>query len=159
MARIKSFVKVSGDEFRNPGFHVWVAGLPKEDNITICVGGGTQINEEFARRGFPVRKHGPLGREAETPEQYQVATDVLTANATELSNTLLLDFGVHARAIRTIMPILTIGGKSCHVNGDLMVCAAYLGYDKLFVITTKSRQKAKTMAFAHLPKVQVIALD
>lgn len=53
MARRKIFVKVSGDEYLNPAFRTWIKELSERSWVVICVGGGTQINEEFARADFP----------------------------------------------------------------------------------------------------------
>jgi hypothetical protein len=153
MSRKTSFVKVSGDEFKNPSFLAWISGMSKASYVVICMGGGTQINEEFAQRGFPVTQHGPLGRETETFEQRQVARDVLERNAAECED-LLAAQGIH---VRVVIPVLDIGGVLCHVNGDQMVRTAYLGYDQLIIITTPEREQAKLEAFADLPKVFVLS--
>jgi hypothetical protein len=153
MLRKTSFVKVSGDQFRNSDFLSWVSELSKDSYVTLCIGGGTQINEELERRGVLFKKHGPLGRELETFPERQLARDILENNAAECED-LLAAQGIH---IRVALPVMDVGGVLCHVNGDLMVRAAYLGYDNLFVITTPDRKESKTKAFEDLPKVQVRA--
>ena len=152
MARKNAFVKVSGDQFQNPGFIGWIKELSREWHAVICIGGGTQVNEEFARRGFKTR-FGPLGRETETLDERQVARDILETNAAECED-LLAGQSVYARVM---IPVLDIGGVLCHVNGDEMVRTAYLGYDQLFIITTPERLETKRQIFADLPKVEVRA--
>jgi hypothetical protein len=129
----------------------WISGLSQTAYVVVCVGGGTQINEEFAQRGFPVTEHGPLGRETETFEQRQIARDILEKNAAALED-LLSAKGIH---VRVEIPVLNFGGVLCHVNGDLMVRAVYLGYDEVIILTTPDRYDEKRAAFAELPKVHV----
>jgi len=157
MSKIKSFIKVSGDEFRNPKFHEWVSrDLYGKTRVVICVGGRTDINEEFSRRGFPVEKRGPTGREPETFEQKQVQRDILERNANELTN-IFVEQGMY---VSVIIPFLDIGGELCPVDGDDMVRNAYIEYDHLYVITSTERRKEKEDKFAYLmPKVKVIAFD
>lgn len=155
MSRANSFIKVSGDEFKNPQFRDWIKRLSKESYTVVCIGGGTQINNEFARLGFPVKQHGPLGRETETFEQRQIAKNILEVNAMECEDF----FAEQGIFIHVVIPVLSIGGVLCHVNGDQMVRTAYLGYDQLFVITTEKRKSEKAESFVDLPKVQVLAFN
>ncbi|MHB8660494.1 MAG: hypothetical protein ACYC75_00930 [Minisyncoccota bacterium] len=155
MLRKTSFVKVSGDQFRYPEFLSWIAKLTERSYVTVCIGGGTQINKEFARRGFPVKKHGPLGRESETFEERQLARDILENNAAECED-LLAEKGIH---IRVAIPVMDIGGVLCHLNGDLMIRAAYLGYDELFIITTPNQKEGKVRSFVDLPRIQVFSFE
>ncbi|MFA5942747.1 MAG: hypothetical protein WC798_03700 [Candidatus Paceibacterota bacterium] len=158
MRLTKNFVKVSGDVLRNLAFHAWVVELYKKPNtITFCVGGGTDINKEFLRRGFNVKKKGPLGRETETLLQLEIARSVLEKNAYELKDSLAQK-GIHR--VRFVTPFLEIGGEICPLDGDEMVRVAYIGYDKLFVVTTPERKADKEREFKTLKrKVQVLAFD
>ncbi|MFZ2886544.1 MAG: hypothetical protein WA021_01855 [Minisyncoccia bacterium] len=150
------FVKVSGDEFLTPSFLQWLQKIDLSTaRIVICVGGGTQINEEFKRRGIPYRKHGPMGREHATREEEQIAEQVLQQNKLTLENKLCI-MGI---SMHVIVPVLAIGGRLTHVNGDEMTRAAYLGFDKLFVLTTRGRLGAKRWQFRKLPKVEVMSLE
>ena len=152
-ARKKTFIKVSGDEYLNPAFRTWIKQLSKESWVVICVGGGTQINEEFARRGFPVKPHGPLGRETDTFEERQVQRDVLEMNQTALQDWLAKE-GVFA-AVE--IPFVMSGTVHCPVNGDQMLRTVYLGFDELFVVTTPERVESKQDMFAELPKIKIKA--
>lgn len=144
-------IKVSGDEYSNPAFLAWIKELVKTAYVVICVGGGTQIKEEFRKRGFPEANYGPLGRETTTLEERQIARDVLERNQTHLQN-LLADQGIH---VPVVIPLLDIAGVLCHINGDQYLITAYLGFDTLYVVTVPERVAMKQEQFAHLPKIQV----
>lgn len=135
MTAINSFVKVSGDLFQNTDFLDWVGILSKTESVTICVGGGAQINQAFAEAGFFVGKHGPLGREAKTDDEKTLAKDVLKKNRSTLEN-LLSTKHIHAKVI---IPIMVIGDVECHINGDTMLLTSYVGFDRLYAITTENR--------------------
>ena len=109
MPRKKVLVKVSGDEFRNSEFLKWIGDRSRESYVVICVGGGTQINKEFTRRGFRVKKKGPAGREPDTFEQLQVARDTVEVNAMELED-ILAEQGIY---VRVEVPFWNIGGVFC----------------------------------------------
>jgi len=151
--RPNAFVKVSGDEFRNRAFLEWVRKLCGEYWVVICVGGGTQINEAFETQGFPVKPHGPMGREMDSFPERQLHRDTLERNQVELQD-LLHDMGISA-AIE--IPYIMLGNVLCPVNGDEMVHAAYLGFHQLFVVTTPERLEKKKAQFADLPKVEAVA--
>lgn len=158
MDQIRVFVKVSGDVFRNPWFLKWAADLGGNTYNVVCVGGGTQIDNEFKRYGFPI-KRGPLGREFENPnkhKQIQVARKVLKTNAAELERLLTC----YRAYLRVIIPFLEIGGQDSPLDGDEMVRAAYIKYDRLFIVTTEDRVSAKLAKFPKLEfqKIEVLGL-
>jgi hypothetical protein len=142
---------VSGDEYVDPDFIAWIKELSLTSWVVICVGGGTQINEVFDRRGFPVKPHGPLGREMDTFEQRQLARDILETNQLALQNRLAEE-NVH---VTVEIPFITVGSVLCPINGDEMVRTVYLGYDVLYVVTTPQRQHTKIVTFQDLPKVRI----
>lgn len=147
----KKFIKVSGDEYLNPAFRTWVKELSRTSWVVICVGGGTQINEEFTRRGFLVKKHGPLGREVSTPEEQQVQCAVLELNRATLQNWL-----AEENVFVTVeIPVVMIGTVLCPVNGDQMVRTVYLGFDDLYIVTTPDRAEGKQKMFSDLTKVKI----
>ncbi|OGG72790.1 hypothetical protein A3A38_03590 [Candidatus Kaiserbacteria bacterium RIFCSPLOWO2_01_FULL_53_17] len=151
--RSNVFIKVSGDEYLNPKFQEWIRELNQTSWVVICVGGGTQINEEFVRRGIPTQQHGPMGRETETFAERQIARDILEINQADLEDQLA-EMGIH---VVVTIPVVSIGEVLCHVNGDQMVRTAYLGFDSLYVVTTPERVEKKKSQFTNLPKVKVIA--
>lgn len=153
MTRVANvFVKVSGDMYKSEEFIKWIIRLSKQYFVVICVGGGTQINKMLKERGVDEIPHGPLGRELETFELRQAARDVLEKNQAELQDILAKRKTVAAVEI----PVYNIGTVLCHINGDLALQMAYLGFDLLFAVTTEDRMEKKKEQFAHLPKIQVV---
>lgn len=152
MLRKTAFVKVSGDLCSKNAVLEWIGQLVKEYFVVICVGGGTQINEAFTRRGLTLGEHGPLGREIKTFEERQIARDVLERNQAKVQD-LLTAKGIVATII---IPVLNIGSVLCHVNGDIFVLIAYLGYDKIYVLTFKDREEKKRKELNQYPKIEVV---
>jgi hypothetical protein len=150
--RQTAFVKVSGDLCRSPRFINWLRNQGTEYFVVVCVGGGTQINKGFEEAGIKTGPHGPLGRETKTFAERQLARNILETNQADLQDLLAVE-GITATVT---IPVLDMGSVLCHVNGDQMVRTAYLGFDKLFVITTSSRQATKAVEFTELPKVEVL---
>lgn len=150
--RLNVFVKVSGDEYLNPGFQEWIREMSAVSWVVIGVGGGTQINTEFDRLGVKTA-FGPLGREILDFEHKQIARDVLERNKIELEDELA-KVGIH---VTVCIPVRDVGEVMCHENGDQMVRSVYLGYDNLYVVTTPERLEKKKTEFAELPKVEVKA--
>lgn len=153
MSRKNCFVKISGDMLRDEVLE-WIRELNREYFVVMCVGGGTQINDAFAKVGLPVGKFGPLGRETQTFRERQLARDVLEENQTEIQDRLAV-LGVH---VSVVIPVLDIGTVLCHVNGDQFTLAAYLGFDVLYVVTTFDRIEEKRETYAPYPKVKVVGL-
>ncbi len=149
--RKSAFVKVSGDLVLHRKVLKWVRRLAGQFHVVICTGGGTQINEALIAAGYELRKHGPLGRELGTFEERQLARNVLEMNRAQLEDRLAME-NIHAHVV---IPVLEVGGVLCHVNGDTFLETAYIGFDLLFVVTTKEREQNKSDTFRHLPKVRV----
>ena len=124
----------------------------KNRKLVICVGGGTQINNALAEAGIPFRKHGPLGREHQSEKEKIIAEKILAENVEKMRM-----FCKKQRInCKIIAPIIEIGGRKCHINGDQIILAAYLGHDQLFVLTTADRIKRKEKEFAPYPKIKVV---
>ena len=152
MSRKNCLVKFSGDVFLRDDVLNWIKVLTDEYFVVICVGGGTQINEAFAKKGFPVGNHGPLGRETKGFGERQLARDVLELNQCELQGKLA-ELGIHASVV---IPVIDIGKVFCHVNDDLFTLIAYHGFDAIYVVTTDDRVSKKEELFAPYEKIKVI---
>ncbi len=150
------FMKASGDLVLHEGFINAIAHQAQENHVVICVGGGGQINRTFAELGTGEDKerHGPLGRELKTLSQKNIAKEVLDNHKTQLE-AILQAGNIDATVL---IPVLDIDGVMCHINGDQMVRAVYIGFDELYVFTTQERLEKKTAEFADLPKVQVVGV-
>lgn len=151
MATRHVLIKISGDCIRQDVFG-WIKVIAKTSYVVICVGGGAQINEAFKKRGFPVGKYGPLGRETTCPQEAQLAREVLEANKILVQN-ILAEEGISAVVE---IPVLNIGGVTCHLNGDTYVLASYIGFDQIYVVTLASRLKKKAEEFMNYPKIKVV---
>lgn len=149
--RRTAFVKISGDLIRVDVVLEWVRNLTRDHFVVVCTGGGSQISEALNAKGL--KSHfGPLGRELDSFASRQVARDVLEKNQASVQD-LLASKGI---AAVVIIPVLDIGSVLCHVNGDVYTMAAYLGFDRVIIVTTKEREKKKRAENIHLPKVEVI---
>lgn len=142
---------MSGDMISHANVIRWLKKLAKDYFVVICAGGGSQISREFKKRGWPV-KFGPLGREVKTLQQKQIARDILEKNQALIQDRLAKE-GISSSII---IPVIDIGTVLCHMNGDIFVKAAYLGFDKLFIVTLKKRVKIKADIFKDFPKIQVM---
>jgi acetylglutamate kinase len=153
MARKTAFIKVSGDLVARDDVLAWIKWLVEAEHyfVVICIGGGTQINEVFKAQGLPIN-YGPLGRETTTFEERQLARDVLEKNQAEIQD-LLAEHEIQATVI---LPVLDIGSVLCHVNGDIFAMAAYLGFDKVYVLTLDSRKEQKEKEYKPYPKIKSI---
>ncbi|MEK7664951.1 MAG: hypothetical protein AAB361_02310 [Patescibacteria group bacterium] len=151
MARQTALVKISGDLCERDDVLEWIRRISAEYFTVILVGGGKQINEAFEKAGFKVGKHGPLGRETESFKESQLARDILEENQEKVQD-LLASRGVIATVV---IPVLDIGSVLCHVNGDIFALTAYLGFDKIFVLTYQSRVKEKKREFKKYPKIEI----
>lgn len=155
MGRQTALVKISGDLCERDDVLEWIRKLSAEYFTVILVGGGTQINEAFKEAGYRVAKHGPLGRETESFKESQLARDVLEENQEKVQD-LLASRGVMATVV---IPVLDIGSVLCHINGDIYILTAYLGFDKIFVLTYESRVKEKKRAFRKYPKIEIVGFS
>ena len=153
MARKSTFVKASGDIQKLPSFRKWIKKLGKKSFVVNCVGGGSQINNAFKKKGRKKKPHGPLGRELKTWKDRQLARDILENNRIRLEDNLAKE-GIMANVM---IPVFDLGSVLCHANADLVLMLAYNGFDTLFAVTTKSRLEKKKKLFAPYPKIKVIA--
>lgn len=149
--RKTAFVKISGDLVREDRVLEWIRNLTRDYFVVVCAGGGSQISETLSARGL--NSHfGPLGRELDSFEARQVARDVLEQNQADVQD-LLASKGITAVVV---IPVLDIGSVLCHVNGDVYTQAAYLGFDRVIIVTLKDREEKKRAENAHLLKIEVI---
>ncbi|MFH1178588.1 MAG: hypothetical protein V1711_02620 [bacterium] len=146
------FVKISGDLIDNEQVSRWIAECSKRGKLVICVGGGTQINNALVEAGIPIREHGPLGREHQSEKERMIAEEILVKNV-EKVRALCREQKINCEVVA---PLIEVGGVQCHINGDQIILAAYLGYDQLFVLTTADRVEKKESEFAQYPKIKVV---
>jgi len=148
MAKPNAFVKISGSLIEKEEVLEWLKNISKQYFVAICIGGGRQINEAFKERGFNVR-FGPMGRITKTLEEKQLARDVLEKNQAVIQD-MVDEMGISARVI---IPVDDVATVLCPVNGDVKVLAAYNGYDKIFILTSKERARKKRLWVKRVAKV------
>ena len=161
MARKTALVKLSGDLISRPDVLAWLRELAKDHFVVVISGGGAQINAEFEARGFG-RNYGPLGRETRSFEERQLARDILEMNQRDMQDLLARE---KIPAI-VLIPVLDLGSVLCHVNGDVFVLTAYLGFSRLFILTFNDRVEQKSVQFRRLwvafggaeipPKIEIV---
>lgn len=150
--RENCLIKFSGDVFLRDDVLDWMRTLTSQYFVVVCVGGGTQINEAFNKKGFSVGKFGPLGRETKSFEEKILARDVLEINQCELQDKFA-ELGIY---VTVVIPVFYIGDVLCHVNGDQFVLAAYHGFNVIYVVTTDDRVSKKSELFACYEKIKVV---
>jgi len=150
--RKTALVKLTGDlaELR-PDVLAWLRPLAQDYFVVICAGGGTRISQRFEEENIPFT-FGKLGRETSSFKGRQIARDELESNQVLIQDQLALE----KIAATVIIPVLDIGSVLCHVNGDTFVQTAYLGFDKMFVLTLSSRVEKKRKDFEGLEKIEVV---
>jgi len=151
MTRKKALIKISGDLLAKKDVIAKIREISREYFTVITVGGGTQINEAFEQRGFPI-KFGPLGRETNSLEEKQLARDILEKNQIETQDFLTKE-NISATVV---IPFVDIASIACPINGDTFALTAYLGFDNLYIFTLKERVDEKRKEFEKYPKIEVI---
>lgn len=163
MTKPNGLVEVSGDGLRSKKVLGRLKKFSQDYFTVVIVGGGSDINEEFEKRGYKT-KFCPLGRITNTPEERQLARDILEKNQASFQD-LLYSEGINAQVV---IPFRDIGTVLCPENGDVMVLSAYIGFDKIVIFTKKNKVKEKRLwlkeiahAFRHieegeLDKIEVI---
>lgn len=144
-------IKVSGDLLDRSEVIEWLARVSVFGNLTVCCGGGSQINDLFRIRGFPI-VFGPLGRETRTEEEKRVAIAALQENKVSLER-LLYEKGIPCKVI---IPVVRIGDVDCPINGDQLALSAYLGFDKIYILTLRERLAKKLGEFKIYPKIIIV---
>jgi len=159
MPKPNALVKISGDLLQNKKVINWLRVVSKKYSVVVLVGGGTQINNEFAKHGWPI-EFGPLGRITKTLEKKLVASNILERNQAIVQDL----FDSKKISVRVAVPIVRIADVHCQVNGDVMVLAGYNGFDRIFILTTKERSKKKgekffklDTVFGNLEKIEIVS--
>ena len=144
-------VKVSGSLIKDEKFYNWIP--PKvslSDDLSVIVGGGDAITKVLKEKGIPYY-FGPQGREISSPEGRRLALEVLIAEKV-IVESKLKDKGINATVF---IPVIEIGDKILHMNGDSYALALYPSFDKIYIVTLKGRIKSFPK---NLDKLEVVYL-
>ena len=153
MSNVKNvLIKASGDVLESKALKNFVTQKAKKSFVVIVVGGGTAISKRLEVAGYAIAFDDVHGRITESWEERKIARDVLEENTKKLQDDLV---GTGAFVVPSI---IDIAGVTCHINGDNYIKSAYLGFDELYVFTTKNRLKAKSKIFRGYQKVKIRAI-
>lgn len=143
-------VKISGDASANPEALRFIREKSKRDKVAVICGGGTQINEALVKAGFKI-KFDVHGRVLNSKAEDKIVRKILEKERKDLQ----VKF---SKNVSVLSPIISAGQVFCHINGDNLVKAFYLGFDEIFVFTLKSRLKNKKDFFKKYSKVKIIGI-
>jgi acetylglutamate kinase len=144
-------LKASGDVLHNPKFIKFSKDKSKNNKVVIICGGGTRISEALIKSGYKI-KYDNLGRVVETEKEKSIVKNILGKQKSAFNKI------IGTKNIEVIVPILKAGKIECHINGDNLAKAYYLGFDAIYVFTLKSRIKNKKETFKDFPKINVIGI-
>lgn len=126
----------------------------KMADLSICVGAGHQINEEFKKRRLPI-EFNELGQQYTTREQHLLAERALWANQGDLGR-VLNGKEIHVHFVGT--PIVEAMRCQCLVSPDHMILLIHGMFTQTIILTTPERLEHKKLFFKNYPKVKVITL-
>jgi acetylglutamate kinase len=148
MSKPNAYVIISGNLLENEDALDWLRKLVKEYHVSVCIGGGEQINQAFQERGWE-NKFGPMGRICETLEQRQVCEKVLKENQAIIQD-LFNEKGITAEVK---IPFGYDGDVLSPVNNDHMISRVYNGHDRIFRLTTIEKKAKKEAFFKEFSRV------
>lgn len=129
----------------------FIKNKAKKNSVVVICGGGTQISEALLRAGYKI-KYDEHGRIAKTIKEKDIIRKVLEKHKGELEKI------INSKNAKIAIPILKVEGVDCHINGDNLVKACYLGFDNIYVFTIKDRIKGKQEIFKNYSKVKIIGM-
>jgi acetylglutamate kinase len=144
-------VKVSGSLVEDERFYDWLSLVSSSFNkLFVLCGGGESITKILKEREIPY-EFGPQGREIKSIEGKRLAQQVLEEER-NLVESKLEERGIDATVF---IPVVEIGGKIFHINGDSYAIAMYPNFDKIYIVTLKGRTKSFP---ENLNKIKVVYL-
>lgn len=145
-------IKVSGDLVNDQRFFDLAVAKASENYVIVICGGGTEISSALEKAGYEI-KFDHLGRRVtKSWEERKIMRDVLEAQEKKLQDKFV------GKGVVIISPILYAGPVLCPINGDDLVKAWDLGFDEIYVFTTKQRAKKKKSTFKEWTKVEIIGV-
>ena len=153
MTHIKNIlIKVSGDLGETQKFYDFTVDKAKDSFVVVISGAGGQINAALEKAGYQIRFDELHGRITETWEERKIARDILEVEEKKLQDKFV------GKGVAVMAPILNARSVLCHINGDNLVKALYLGFEEIYVFTLKDRLEAKKEIFKEWPKVEIIGI-
>ncbi|MCK4554350.1 hypothetical protein KAU19_05330 [Candidatus Parcubacteria bacterium] len=145
-------IKGSGDVTESHEFFSFVVNKAAENYTVVICGGGTKISAALEKAGYTV-EFDKLGRRiTKTWEERIIMRDILEREEKRLQDKFV------GKGVVIIPPVLYGGSVLCPINGDDLVKDYEIGYDDLYVLTTKERLEEKKVIFRDYPKVTVLVI-
>lgn len=145
-------IKGSGDITNSKQFFDFVVEKAKENYVVVICGGGTKISAALEKAGYSI-EYDALGRRiTKTWEERLIMRDILEHEEKKLQDKFV------GKGVIVVSPILYAGSTLCPINGDDLVKAFDLGFDEIYVFTTKERIEMKKNVFKEWPKIEVIGI-
>ena len=146
-------IKGSGDVTDSQVFFDFVAKTATENYTVVICGCGTKINTALKKAGYIV-KFDKLGRRiTNTWKERMIVRYILEREEKYLQDKFV------GKGVIIIPPILYAGSVLCPINGDDLVEAYELGFDKVYVFTTEERFEEKKIVFQNFPKITVLTVQ
>ena len=144
-------IKSSGDVSDNKKFYDFAVYQAKRNYTVVICGGGSKINNALEKEGYKIKfdKHGRIMK---TWEERKIAREILEQEEKRLQDKFV------GTGVNVIPPLLNAYSVLCPINADNLVKSFYLGFDEIYVFTTKERIKNKEKIFKDYPKVKIIGL-
>jgi len=146
-------VKGSGDVTEKEEFSNNVIEIAKENYVVLICGGGTKISAALENAGYKVEFDSLGRRVTKTWEERLIMRNILEAEEKKLQNKFT------GKGVVVVPPILYAASVLCPINGDDLVMAYELGFDEVYIYTTKNRVKKKQQRFQNIKKVTVLSIN
>ena len=145
-------IKGSGDVTDSPIFFDFVVKTATENYTVVVCGCGTKINSALGKAGHII-KFDKLGRRiTSTWKERMIMRYILEREEKRLQDKFV------GKGVIILPPILYAGSVLCRINGDDLVKAYELGFDKVYVFTTKERLENKKKIFQDFLKITVLTV-
>lgn len=145
-------IKGSGDVTDSQTFFEFVIEKARSNYVFVICGGGTKISSALESAGYTVKFDADGSRITETWEERMIMRDVLEREEKRLQDKFV------GKGVVVEAPILYAGKALCPINGDDLVWAYRIGFEEIYVFTTKDRVENKKHIFCNLSKVRVIGI-
>ena len=146
-------IKGSGDITDSQVFFNFAVEKAINNQVLVICGGGTKISLALETAGYEV-KFDELGcRITETWRERIIMRNVLEEEEKRLQDKFV------GKGVMVEAPIIYSSNKVlCPINGDDLVWAYRIGYDEIYIFTTKDRVEAKKKKFRKIFKVKIIGI-
>lgn len=129
-------IKVSGDLVEDQDAIRIIKSEAINNFTVVLVGAGSDISDVLKKEGLD-SMFTDVGRVIFEFSGRQLARDILEKNQKTMQNELIKN---SINAVVEI-PVISLGGVLCHLNGDNMAVACSVNFDETIVITKKGRSK------------------